>query len=82
MLDGALNPEHWGAGQVLERLNGTTCNKIFDKKSFADVRYIRRMLVDVFTALDLAQRKFGFHRVPPPPFSLYPVVRARPHPVP
>ena len=29
---------------------------------FADARYLRQMLLEVFTALDKAQRKFGFHR--------------------
>lgn len=48
----------------MERLNGKTCSKVFARKDFADVRYIRRMLVDVFTALDLAQKKLGFHRAP------------------
>lgn len=48
-------------GQVLERLNGESVSKIFAKTGWADIHYIRSLMLEVFTALDQAERKFGFH---------------------
>ena len=36
--------------------------QVLKDSKFADARYLRQMLLEVFTALDMAQRKFGFHR--------------------
>ena len=36
--------------------------QVLKDSKFADARYLRQMLLEVFTALDKAQRKFGFHR--------------------
>ena len=37
-------------------------SQVLKDSKFADARYLRQMLLEVFTALDKAQRKFGFHR--------------------
>lgn len=48
-------------GQVLERLNGKSVSKIFAEKGWADIHYIRSLMLEVFAALDKAERRFGFH---------------------
>lgn len=48
-------------GQVLERLNGKSVSKIFEQNKFADIHYIRDLMLEVLTALDKAERRYGFH---------------------
>jgi len=48
-------------GQILERLNGKSVSKIFEQKKFADIHYIRDLMLEVLTALDKAERRYGFH---------------------
>ena len=56
-----LNPRHPPiAGMILERINGKSVDKIVMDKEFHDIYYIRDMLLEVFTALDAAQRAFGY----------------------
>lgn len=35
-------------GQILERLNGKSVSKIFEQKKFADIHYIRDLMLEVF----------------------------------
>jgi hypothetical protein len=45
----------------LEKLHGTTVDKVIKDWSFNDINYIGDMLYEVFLTLDVAQRKLGFH---------------------
>ena len=46
-------------GMLLERLHGTTVDKIICTRDFHDVHYIYAMLYSIFTALDRAQGALG-----------------------
>lgn len=50
---------------LLERLNGTTVDKVICTRDFHDVHYVYAMLYSIFTALDRAQGALG---TPSPPF--------------
>lgn len=54
-------PDDKLVGQILERINGKSVSAIMAGPDWHDVRYLRTMLFTVLTALDLAQRRFGFH---------------------
>lgn len=44
---------------LLERLHGTTVDKIICTRDFHDVHYVYSMLYSIFTALDRAQGALG-----------------------
>ena len=46
-------------GMLLERVQGTTVDKVICTRNFHDVRYVYDMLYSVFTALDRAQGALG-----------------------
>ena len=46
---------------LLERLHGTTVDKVICTKEFHDVHYVYAMLYSIFTALDRAQGALGMH---------------------
>jgi len=48
-----------GAGMLLERLNGRSPAKVVGAKNFHDIGYLRDLLFNVFTALDVGQRRVG-----------------------
>lgn len=81
MVCHGLLPEH--AGMVMERINGLSVDKVITARNFHDIHYIRDMLLQVFTALDAAQRAFGcvicpLHcpLLPPPPSRGTPAMHA------
>lgn len=45
---------------ILERMNGRSLSKVVAEPDFCDVHYLRDMLMTVFTAVDAAQRAFGY----------------------
>ena len=49
----------WGAGMLLERLDGRSPAKVVGAKNFHDIGYLRDLLFNVFTALDVGQRRMG-----------------------
>lgn len=48
-------------GMLLERLNGRVVEKVIMAQDFADVHYVRALLLAVFTALGKAQSWLGRH---------------------
>ena len=44
---------------LLERLNGRSPAKVVGAKNFHDIGYLRDLLFNVFTALDVGQRRVG-----------------------
>ncbi|PRW44896.1 kinase-like superfamily [Chlorella sorokiniana] len=48
-------------GMIMEKLNGWEVYKRIDTPEFHNIHYVREMLFQVFSALDRAQRKLGFH---------------------
>ncbi|EFN56120.1 expressed protein [Chlorella variabilis] len=49
------------SGMIMEKLNGWEVYKRIDVPEFHNIHYVREMLFQVFSALDRAQRKLGFH---------------------
>lgn len=49
------------AGMLAEELHGWEVYKRIDTPEFHNIHYVREMLFQVFSALDRAQRKLGFH---------------------
>ncbi|KAL4857795.1 NEDD8-activating enzyme E1 catalytic subunit [Chlorella vulgaris] len=49
------------SGMIMEKLNGWEVYKRVDTPEFHNIHYVREMLFQVFSALDRAQRKLGFH---------------------
>ncbi|KAK9843419.1 hypothetical protein WJX81_001420 [Elliptochloris bilobata] len=48
-------------GMLLERLDGRSPAKVVGAKDFHDIGYLRDLLFNIFTALDVGQRRMGFH---------------------
>lgn len=49
------------AGMTMEKLQGWEVHKRLLQPDFHNIHYVREMLFQVFSALDTAQRKLGFH---------------------
>ena len=47
---------------LLERLDGRSPAKVVGAKHFHDIGYLRDLLFNVFTALDVGQRRMGAMR--------------------